>query len=112
MTDLEITKLCAEAMGCTETLDTVWGSSVKNPVPHVLYRLDGQWRNYDPLHDDSQALALVLQLRLSIRNEPPVMDWIVMDLHGDKDTSCFSAQNLILNRAICECVAKMQEAKA
>ena len=44
MTDLELTKLCAEAMGIEIS-----------PVRHG----DGDFSLYDPLHDDAQAMALV-----------------------------------------------------
>jgi len=52
MTDLEITKLCAEAMGLDEK---------------TLQVLESGWtgRGFDPLHDDTQAMALVKKLRLN-----------------------------------------------
>jgi len=82
VTDLEITKLCAEAMG---------------------YRNSS---HYNPLHDDAQAMALVKRQGLHIVWQPMCPDiWKVDDtthVAADKD----------LNRAICECVAKMQASNA
>jgi len=86
MTDFEITRLCAEAM-FTEYC----------PPPM-----------YDPLHDDAQAMALVKKFDISISRGGQATEspWWRATIHlrrgcSDKD----------LNRAICECVAKMQEAK-
>ena len=94
MTDLEITRLCAEAMGLGWQDDRTDGG---------ITAQEGTYNyKYDPLHDDAQAMALVKKMRLEIstfRGEWHVgndMDW---------------AWNTDLNRAICECVAKMQAAK-
>lgn len=94
MDDLEITKLCAEAMGLTS-----WQA------------LEGR---YDPLHDDAQAMALVKKFRLEIRQQATGTDehpgaplWGISGcLYGWKN-----AEDENLNRAICECVARMQAAK-
>jgi hypothetical protein len=63
---------------------------------------------YDPLHDDAQAMALVKKFGLSIAPELGqgrglwrVNHWRDPPLVLDTD----------LNRAIVECVAKMQKAK-
>lgn len=86
MTDLEMTKLCAEALGYT------YGDKQPNKLC------------YDPLNDDGQAMALAKRfLRAMVRIErtadvPP--HWSVTDnlwLGMDND----------LNRAIVKCVAKM-----
>ena len=102
MTDFEITKLCAASCGspCRIIFDTV----------HILHPLDG-WIDYRPLHDDAQAMALVKKFRLDITNffgaDDDFHEWRVRgtiagwEISGSKD----------LNRAICECVAKMQLAK-
>ena len=59
LTDLEIVRLCAEAMGLTS-----WQS--------------GEGR-YDPLHDDAQAMELMKRLGLSISGPPP--RWTLGRLH-------------------------------
>lgn len=94
MTDTEITRLCAESM------------NIAFSVGAGLWR-DGR-TNYDPLHNDSQAMALVKKFRLSCGWDYDKMIWCeTMDVEPyivirDADD---------LNHAICECVAKMQQAK-
>ena len=88
MTDLEITKLCAEAIGWEifEENGSLWEKSGL-----VIY---------DPLHDDAQAMALLKKLNLCIL---PARVTVVVGQYSE-------ARNMDLNRAICECVAKMQQA--
>jgi hypothetical protein len=97
MTDLEITKACAEAMG-------LLGGDTG-------YALLGRMENhpYDPLHDDGQAMALVKNMELWIQpprqghlTAPPSDYWFVA--HSAKGGD---SRNADLNRAICECVAKL-----
>lgn len=108
MTDLEMTKLCAKALGFP------WTATEHRVIycPENSYAIP-----YNPLHDDAQAMALVKKFRLSIDAEtwaaavdsfnyfvhkwnPLVGDWYKE--HG---------QNPNLNRAIVECVANLQAAK-
>jgi len=91
MTDLELTRLCAEAMGLSVELETRSGAH--------------RWRDeynhtYAPLQDDAQAMALVKKFRLQI--DPHSEQWNVASLTG------YASLTENLNRAICECVAKMQ----
>ena len=91
MTDLEITRLCAEAMEIIDAYPMYGG----NP--------------YDPFHDDAQAMALVKKFLLSIDPAQPI-GWHV----AKQETKFFDAAYAHeddLNHAICECVAKMQQAK-
>ena len=85
MTDLEITKLCAEAMGIMDThnIDVAYNGDFQD-WPCLP---DGT--QYDPLENDDQALALVNKFHMGI------------DYIGGEQ----------LNRAICERVAKMQFTK-
>ena len=124
MTDLEITRLCAEAMGWK-----FWWSK------HNHWNADGpegqhwggqQWypfeRNsgqpvpkpepaegfyeFDPLHDDAQAMALLRKMGLWIEPpEEPIKYWTVVGRGQDN-----IHHNTDLNRAICECVAQMRRA--
>jgi len=49
MTDLEITKLCAEAMGY----------KIRGDLSYTLYWSEsGSWNYYDPLYNDAQCMAL------------------------------------------------------
>ncbi len=95
MTDLEITRLCAEAMG-------LMGESG--------YALIGRMDNhpYDPLHDDAQAMGLVKKFGLRIEHSSPSAIWTVQ-AEGPLTLPRFNAEDL--NRAVCECVARMQAAK-
>ena len=101
LTDLEITRLCAAAMGLPEWPD---GGHDCRPV-------GGDHRDYwQPLHDDAQAMALVKKFHLHIGKtlrtpDEPFGQWFV------SKTDKYEVPNNDLNRAICECVAKMQAAK-
>lgn len=89
MNDLEITKLCAEAM------------SIKIR-PYI---------EYDPLHDDAQAMALMKKFRLFIYGHLPF--WVVISSQPthEKMTDVIMVDCEDVNYAICRCVAKMQKAK-
>jgi len=108
MTDLEITKLCAEAMG----YKIVYADQKDLPLCVELERGSGV---YFPLKDDAQAMALVKKFK-------PLMDFIyrrgyVKVWIGEARTKEGNYQEATvlpdddLNRAICLCVAKMQQAK-
>lgn len=95
MTDLEITKLCAEAMG--------WRT---HSINDQCYYNEGEHMSmlknrYDPLHDDAQAMALVKKFDLQITGDK-------MKRVGPFLWKGPYVTNIDLNRAICECVAKMQ----
>lgn len=93
MNDLEITKLCAEAMG--RKIVCEW----------VLLK-------YNPLHNDAQAMALVKRFHIQIW--PEVKRSLREHIYTGWTTFIFgtgTATSTNLNRAICECVAKMQKAR-
>ena len=90
MTDLEITRLCAEAIGL---------------VRDARYFDPGALPIYDPLHDDAQAMALVKKFLLTV--DFFAKEWTAMS-HSPFYVRDASSDNA--NRAICECVAKMQTA--
>ncbi|MDO8706998.1 MAG: hypothetical protein Q7J84_18885 [Sulfuricaulis sp.] len=106
MTDLEITRLCAAAVGET------WRSDLNDDF---LYEdSEGSLRSYTPLHDDAQAMALVKKMSIQIHHHgyaggkaslTTVSGRMKLDDHPTK------VCGTDLNRAICECVAKMQAAK-
>lgn len=100
MTDLELKKLCAEAL---------WGpDKVRSPTTgtdkNCCYFFNGFdfGAEYDPLNDDAQAMALVKKFQLNVNW---CGDWEVTPQGAG------SGESLDLNRAICECVAKMQAAE-
>ena len=90
MTDLEITKLCAEAMGVDFS---------KGYATLMCMECDEYGITYAPLHDDAQAMALLKRFRLDLTISAMLFNW--SRGHGEHD----------LNRAICERVANMPKAK-
>jgi len=109
MTDLEITKLCAEAMGLR--VIQVRRADLRDAKDTSYFRFqDGP--AYDPLHDDAQAMALVKKFGLTLDpsdDKPPFEDWRVCapPQEGQDWDSNSHAESRDLNRAICECVAKL-----
>lgn len=123
MTDLEITRLCAEAMGWkylgpvgVNVPQGMRPIEVEKKYPGQLWCLSGSndwWKDPEgnnvcghcqsipaPLHDDAQAMALVKRFKVHI-------GWT-------KDGKIAKAgfhEDADLNRAICEYVAAMQAAK-
>lgn len=79
MTDLEITKLCAKALG----------------IPVEEFR-----------GDDAQAMQLVKKFRLFIYGYSPF--WVVASHYTDEQRNAVMADGEDLNRSIFLCVAKMQ----
>jgi len=109
MTDLEMTRLCAEAVGYGQCGATNDGKiEVVSIGENYVPRNDGLLSRpivYDPLNDDAQAMALVKKLNISPTRG--AYGWIVWPSLDNGEC----ALNKDLNRAIVECVAKMQEAK-
>lgn len=96
MTDLEMTRLCAEAMGDLCLEHTEEG-----------YLLSSYWqRKYDPIHDDAQAMALAKKFMLDVDF---FSGTVSRDFSGEERFTTHSDESI--NRAIVECVAKMQKAK-
>lgn len=96
MTDLEINKACAEAMGIAvhdNNRGQLW-------VTHGSTDMR-DFDLYDPLHDDAQAMALVKHCKLAI-SVLRIGGWMV----GHESIGW--AENADLNRAICECVARIK----
>ena len=111
MTDLEITKLCAEAMGLPWPKGKLYGATPN--ACKVLIKEgseDGDRRDtyYDPLHDDAQAMALVKKLQLSIAEPRAGCGWGVYRHDALRQQT---SEHADLNRAICLCVASMEKAK-
>lgn len=114
MTDLEMTKLCAEAMGYRITTayeeDFERGSGIWCHLPAQ----HGEW--YRPLSGDlygnAQAMALVKKFPVTI--EPPALHldgcWHVESAEIINGI-CPDVYDKDLNRSIVECVAKMQEGR-
>jgi len=98
MTDLEMTKLCAEAMGYRVDNKALYKDRASS-----VFLESGQ--TFGPLRDDAQAMALVKKCGLQITGK-------ATRRVGPKLWESPYAINADINRAIVECVAKMQMAKA
>lgn len=96
MTDLEATKLCAEAMQFN------WVGGIEQFV-----RGDGRQFRYDPLHNDAQAMALVKRFKLFCNCDEQGV-WLVQQF--GEDDGAHESMEPDLNRAIVYCVAQMREA--
>lgn len=107
MTDLEITKLCAEAMELS-TERKYW-VGIGDFVYEFWNDISQERQRYDPFYNDAQVMALVKKLRLTIE---PSTDgsWFVFK-QNSKFFSEIHVIDIDLNRAICGCVAKMRAAK-
>src|SRR3990167_6367480 len=111
MTDIEITKLCAEAMGWRTHIVSSKVFYCPDEKESVLKSI------WIPLKDDAQAMALLTKFRLSIYS--PCCDtalWIVDQGNNatiivDGGGKEIYGSDLDLNRAIVECVAKLEKAK-
>lgn len=103
MTDLEIVKRCAEKMGITGLAE----GGFNNPSDMPWFD-DGApgYRYYDPLHDDAQAMALVKKFNVSIYR-----NMLNKDYTAEITDSGICSQFADLNRAICECVAKLPDSQ-
>ncbi len=111
LSDLEMTRLCAEAMGLTHEWDdkAVWlkvdnfSQGCEAQFTHKRGHFFHWILRYEPLTNDAQAMALVKKMELLVSpcDEPGQPWWIA---------TAADAQGLghDLNRAIVECVAKLQ----
>ena len=110
MTDLEITRLCAEAMGIhgafSDWDDNRWEPPKRKHNFLIAGRLGNVDGVYDPLHDDAQSMALVKRFMLNICAFSGMAE---LGYQTRDRFTTFSDESI--NRAICECVAKMQAAK-
>ena len=97
LTDPEITRPCARAMEYTFKAVNPHASGI------LVTGIVDEVSRYDPLHDDAQMAALVKKFRIGIVCFHDSM-WSVNDRHN-------VSQNADLNRAVCECVARMQLVK-
>ena len=109
MTDIEMTRLCAEAMSIRVQLiaDPEFHYS---DCPYYVIPTASEAQNpiYEPLHDDRQAMALVKHLKLRIMNDGGL--WIVDESSVKMSKQACQSEDVDLNLAIATCVAKMQSA--
>lgn len=105
MTDLEMTKLCAKAMGNTVSTDRI-----ARAVAGQLGVWTHEHGHYYPLHSDVQAMALLKRFRPIIDRDESF--WYVTLPIAEGAASPWQGEHEDLNRAIVEAVAKMQRSKA
>jgi len=98
MTDLEITRRCAEAMGFKPRY-----FRLPNGDERIEYAVSRGWAAYDPLHDKAQAFELVEMLNLcvdKVREEANPRS--AVHAFGNWDSMVYDHD---LKRAVCLCVA-------
>lgn len=106
MTDLEITRLCAEAMGVDfgpELVAYTVGQQINNEQI-----MANRIAAYDPLHDDAQAMALVKRFGVTIIPVWDAHDGTVSYWRTTITNDSYS-ESFNLKRAICKCVAEQSE---
>lgn len=102
LTDLEMTKLCADAVGVPVFLWTM-----RNHEHNGYTTPDRNGKTYNPLEDDAQAMALVKKLHLTLTPEDTGDGvWLWFAEWPDESGGCDGN----MNRAIVECVAYKQSA--
>lgn len=107
MTDLLVTCLCAEAMGWKVRQDNSgrWRAyELDNKT--VVYGIGDNWiaSVWNPLQNDAQAMSLIKRLGLHIIREGAWRTW-----HVCESPEGAQARHAELNRAVCECAAKIQQ---
>lgn len=100
MTDLEITKLCAEAMG--EVVSEYEGYFF---FAGSAYPAAQRNTHYNPLVNDAQTMALVKKFLLPVGYNG---GWGCVKLDKDGMLICGAYHYPSLNRAVCVVVAEMQ----
>lgn len=99
LTDLEITRACAEAMELEVR-------HVSDNEPQHTIRVIRTGAPYFPLTNDAQAMALVKRIGLTCMWSRG--GWEVSFSEANSEFCKSHAMHMDLNRAICLCVAQMQ----
>ena len=104
MTDLEITRLCAEAMRFEPVCSMIQPKSDKQPKYWKIGRREFPMSSYKPLHDDAQVMALMKKF--------PLQTILALSDHLDRypleDAPERAAE---INRVVCECIANMEKTR-
>lgn len=96
MTDLEITRACAEAMELPNLGDVLLTLGFLQSGSSATIAC-----TYDPLHDDAQCMALVKRFLITLERATGIDLWYAQIFAKT------SAEDADLNRAICLCVARI-----
>lgn len=107
MSDLEMAILCAEAMGLRPYVEN---GAVQRASDHSIYVVNEHrecgYSVYNPLSNDSQAMALLKKFKMHVTpmwlamGDERFVGWNVGNGDGHEDMD--------LNRAICEAVAAIR----
>ena len=115
LTDLEITRMCAEAMGFTPYRAN-WGViqvCSESGIYIVSDRKERRYIEYDPLHDDAQCMALedwlIERGYLSFRRYEMRFNPFTREVTQEQVIAFSNKQER--RRAVCLCVAHMQQEK-
>jgi hypothetical protein len=106
MTDLEMIKKCAEKMGYVYGKDGIWDGGIYKDGERIF----SHSVNYNPLHDDAQAMALVKKFGLHLRpyDVDEGREWCVSCPDPkNPEYFFFHTYRQNLNTAIVECVSKL-----
>lgn len=102
MSDIELVKACALAMGYHVRVEP----SPFSAEDVLRVKVDGEWTYlYRPLTDDAQAMALVKRFGINL------MTWTGGDGWIAQIFARATGENADLNRAICLCIANMKARK-
>lgn len=119
MTDNELTRLCAEAMGFRRIATEPRRGLLTKSAVWVSRSEDGDMSIYDPIHPDwagdAQVMALVKHFDIVIERDGPDRERKLFGvtlfpprrLDGTTQKIATVRHSSSLNRAIVECVAKM-----
>ena len=110
MTDLEITKLCAEAIGWYETQQFCENQLSLPPWSRLTDEKNLRLPPWNRLDDDAQAMALVKRFQLCFFAMDEKFTFGAGEPWQCRGPNGSFACNAELNRAIVMCVAKMQAA--
>lgn len=109
MTDIELTKRCAEACGwhCEPAEDDRYRIYEATEDMTPIFGI-GEWlmQRYDPLHDDAQAMALIKKFDIKVTKRPQYESWRAVAYHRTGEFLSIGT-DYNLNRAIVLCVAGM-----
>lgn len=101
MDDLTITRLCAEA---SEISIIAWDEK--------SVTIEDSGEIYNPLHDDAQAMALMKKFEIETVYPSDKRDGVHVTIWISGKPLHASSVRDNLNRAICLCIANMQQAIA
>jgi len=112
LTDLEMTRLCAEAMCYRIIAERAANAELDYDAMILVKELTSP---YWPLHNDAQAMVLLVNFRMLIELNPNILGRRVRvagsGIQADIPPGSWDKYAINLRRAIVECVANIQKEK-